>query len=416
MVQEALRPLLKIAMQGDKSAPEQIGSQIKSLAAKTGDDPRLHYLHGLVLLKNFRHAEAIAAMQAGADSKTYYFPIHHVLIYEQIRQKQYDTAIESLLDLSARIGDPGQLWTSEEDRLEAARWLGRMVAYLQGPCANTEVAARLQIAIPVMRSQLTPVYETEMEGGVNELHTDHRELQIQLLSTMSNALAEKKSQAHAAEETAAKLNEQRKDLTVSAREQVAVSEEQLREIDSQLSALEKQYAALQSSHDRINDQIRSVRSEIFSLPTMFYMSQQMLRASQSSPFPSQSIVGARQALSVSEAIAIKEAELQTYLIDLQTNANQQRELMGKAQQVLDARKQAVTQLESQGKRSEQVAHGITRWEKRLAQSRKRSLVSIDRKTDSVRSRISSLSSYEALNASEELAHFVDSQSEAISVP
>lgn len=398
-IEAALRPLVKIASQGDKSAPEQIASQIKSLAGKTGNDPRLHYLHGLALLKNFRHAEAITAMQAGADHKVYYFPIHHFLIYEQVREKKYEAAIESLVDLSARIGDPGQVWTSEEDRLEAARWLGRMVVYLSGPCGEIDVFARMQAAEQAIRSQLTPLYETELDAGVNELHEEYRELQIALLSTEDQAAAKKRAEAKATAEAEQKVIEQRKDLSLSARQNEAVLQEQVREIDSQLAALEAQYTALETTQERLTSQIKSVRNEIIGLPLTYELSRLASRG--------RGLVGTQPSLAMNEAIAIKELELQGYLVDFQANSEKQRKILAGAEQAIAARKLVAAQYQQSSSKEIERATGLARWDKLLKKTSKRSAATIDRKTDFVRTRISSLSSYESFNAANELADYAD---------
>lgn len=398
-IEAALRPLVKIATQGDKSAPEQIASQIKSLAGKTGNDPRLHYLHGLSLLKNFRHAEAMAAMQAGANHKIYYFPIHHFLIYEQIREKKYEAAIESLVELSARIGDPGQVWTSEVDRLDAARWLGRMVVFLSGPCGVTGASARVRAVELLIRDQLTPLYEAEMDAGVNELHAEHRELQVSLLSTEDQAAAKKREEARATAEAEQKVIEQRKDLSLSARQNEAVLHEQAREIDSQLAALETQYTTLEATQERLTSQIKSVRNEIIGLPLTY----ELARLAR----PIGGAGGFRRAIALDEAIAIKELELQAYLVDFQANTEKQRKILAAAELALAARKQVAAQYQQSSSQELVKANGLARWDKLLKKSSKRSAATIDRKTDFVRTRISSLSSYESFNATNELADYAD---------
>lgn len=398
-IEAALRPLVKIASQGDKSAPEQIASQIKSLAGKTGNDPRLHYLHGLSLLKNFRHAEAMAAMQAGANHKIYYFPIHHFLIYEQVREKKYDAAIEGLVDLSARIGDPGQVWTSEVDRLDAARWLGRMVVFLSGPCGEAEVSGRMKAVELVIRTQLTPLYEGEMDAGVDELHAEHRELQVSLLSTEDQAAAKKREEARATAEAEQKVIEQRKDLSLSSRQNEAVLEEQVREIDSQLAALEAQYTALETTQERLTSQIKSVRNEILGLPFTY----ELARLAS----PSRGLIGVQAALSLNDAIAIKELELQDYLVDFQANSEKQRKVLVAAEKAIAARKLVAAQYQQSSSQELERASGLARWDKLLKRKTKRSTATIDRKTDFVRTRISSLSSYESFNATNELAEYAD---------
>lgn len=399
-LREALRPLLKIASKADRSAPEQIASQIQALASKTGNDPRLHYLHGLVLLKNFRHAEAMQAMQAGADHKLYYFPIHHVLIYEQIRQKQYEAAIDSLLDLATRIGDPGQLWTSEVERLEAAQWMGRMMVYLSGPCGDSSAQMLASQADPVIRSLLPPVYQIEMDGGGNELHAEHRALQFQLLATVEGSTAKKASLLKEAEQKQDALNNQKKEVTTSAREQAAVQQEQLKEVESKLQGLEKQYIQLQRTHDQIVTAIASLRVQIATLPVTGTTNTGTLANTNAI----QRFMNLSQATSAQQ-IAMRELELQGYIIELNQNLQKQGEVVKLAEARLGERQQLLAQLQIEDKRRQDATDSLRRWQRRLALSQKKVAAEGDRTSATVRSRISQLSTYDAINANAELGQW-----------
>ncbi len=398
-IEAALRPLVKIASQGDKSAPEQIASQIKSLAGKTGNDPRLHYLHGLALLKNFRHAEAITAMQAGADHKVYYFPIHHFLIYEQVREKKYEAAIESLVDLSARIGDPGQVWTSEVDRLDAARWLGRMVVFLSGPCGDQVAAKLISQAEPVMRSQLLDVYQREMDEGATEVHAEHRALQVQLLSKVDESAAQKASLLKESEQKQLSLNNQKKELSSYEREKAAVQQEQLKEIESQLDSLEKQYLQLQRTHDQIVAAIAALRVQIATTP----ISAPNLPATPAILNAEQVVANANLVQSSNASRALREAELQGYVLELNQNVQKQAAIMKNAEARITQRQLLLFQVHSESQRSQEFAHNLRRWERRLSISHKKVATKGDRSAVAVKTRISLLSTYESIQPQAELS-------------
>jgi hypothetical protein len=398
-VQAALRPLVNIAIQGDKSAPEQIASQIKSLSGKTGNDPRLHYLHGLSLLKNFRHAEAMTAMQAGANHKIYYFPIHHFLIYEQIREKKYEAAIESLVELSARIGDPGQVWTSEVDRLDAARWLGRMVVFLSGPCGDQVAAKLISQAEPVMRSQMPEVYQGAMEEGATEVHADHRALQVQLLSKVNESAAKKAGLLKENEQKKLDLETRKKELSTYEREKAAVQQEQLKEIEGQLESLEKQYLQLQRTHDQIVAAIATLRVQIATTPASTFNGGTIRN-----PVALQRFNDAVQrAQEDGIARALKEAELQGYVIELNENIRKQTAVLKIAEASLLQRQQLLSQLKSENSRQQAAAQDFRRWERRLSMNQKKVATEGDRSAVAVRTRISLLSTYDSIQPQTELS-------------
>ena len=417
----ALKSLLVIASSDDNNASDLIGHQLQTLLPKMDDDPRLHYVHALSLLKQFRHAEAVQAMQSAAGHKLYYFPAHHFLIYEQIRQKQNDEAIESLVDLAERIGEPSQLWTSEEDRLEAARWLGRMIAYLEGPCGQPPVAKQVSQAELAMRMQVGPVYETELNRGMDEIHAEHREMQMLLLASLDTAALKKEEELKATADKEAELLAQKKSLATSAREQEAIGKEQLRDLDSQLSTMEKQYYAIQTSQERLQMSIAAVRVEIVQLPYGIQGVNGVAQFNQGSnnfsTLNSNSIFTMGLTPNqLSTALAVKQLELNSYVIEYQRNANNQSGLLAQAEKMVAARSQLLAVGENTDARNQSSLKGLSRWEQRLTKTKKKTLESTDKRTAAVRSRISLLSTYDSLSVPEELAGLQQSLNGDVIVP
>lgn len=403
---ESLRPLFAIAKRDDKSAPELIDNQIKTLASRLGHDPRLHYLHGLVLLKNFRHAEAIAAMQAGTNDKIYYFPIHRVLCYEQIRQKKYEEAIESLIDLSSRIGEPGQLWTSEVDRLEAARWLGRMVVYLSGPCGDSTAASLMNQAEPVIRSHLSPVYLAELDKGATELHGEHRALQLQLLASVENSEVKKATLLKESQQKQQAFETQKKEITTSARQQTAVQQEQIQELDTELKSLEKQYEQLQRAHDQLLEAIAVLRVQIETTPVLATVgSSDGATLGVASAAGLQSFAGLmNNGIGTNAgAKAIKEAELLGYILELNQNTQKQKGILSSAESRLAQRQQLIGQLRIGDKQQHNTAADLQRWQRRLSLSQKKVNVEAARGAVAIKARIAQFSTYESIQPQAEIS-------------
>ncbi len=397
-IHAALTPILTIAASGDKNAPALVEQQLKSWLPKTGNDPRLHYAYALVLLKNFRHADATKEMQAASDHPLYYFPVHHFLIYEQVRQKQYDLAIDSLLDLSARLGDPGQLWTSEDDRLQAARWLGRMIAFLEGPCGNPEVARQMNREEAMIRSLVGPVYASEIDLGFNEVHAEHREMQLLLLAAVDTAVLKKADELKAAEQKQKEIDAAKKSLATSAREQEAIVEEQIRDTDSQLGAMEKQFEVLTKAQATLQSTIASVRLEIAQLPGYAQVVNAGPGFNGGIPTFSQPLTQNQ----INSAMAVKYQELDSYVLELQKNAAKQTDLLNKASVLMSSRRQLQSQGSSAEGKNQDTLRGMARWEQRLNTKKKKVIQITDRRTAAIRLRIPLVSSFDAFNPQEEL--------------
>ena len=396
-IQEALTPVLSFATSGGKNALTQIEQQLKSSLPRTGNDPRLHYVYALVLLKNFRHADATQEMQAAADHPLYYFPVHHFLIYEQIRNKEYENSVDSLLELSERLGDPGQLWTSEDERLEAAHWLGRMLAFLESPCGN-ELAAQLATrAEPLIRMQVGLAYESELDRGFNEVHVEHREMQMLLLAATDTAAEKKAEELKAAEKKQHDIDAAKKSIATSAREQAAIMKEQIRDLESKLGVLEKQFEVLSTAQARLQGSITAVRLEIVQLPSYAQSSNTINTISPNSGF------GRLTQDELDRALAVKYLELNSYVFDLQVNAAKQKELLSQAGQFVSSRQQLLSQGSLAEDKNQDDLHRMARWEQRLNSKKKKVSQLTDRRTITVRTRIPQISSYDAFNPQEELA-------------
>ena len=332
-------------------------------------------------------------MQTAADHALYFFPVHHFLIHEQIRNKEYENSVDSLLELSERLGDPGQFWTSEDERLEAAHWLGRMLAFLESPCGN-EVAAQLaKRAEPLIRTQVGPAYESELDLGFNEVHAEHREMQMLLLAATDTAAQKKVEELKAADKKQQEIDATKKSIATSVREQAAIAEEQIRDLESKLGVLEKQYEVLSTAQERLQVSIAAVRLEIAQLPNYAQLSNTNPRSGS----------GRLTQNELDRALAVKNLELNGYVIDLQVNAVKQKELLSQAGQFVSMRQQLVSQDSLAESKNNDDLRRMARWEQRLNSKKKKVSQLTDRRTTAVRTRIPQIASYDAFNPQEELA-------------
>ena len=114
-------------------ALQDAGQQYQQAKTFAGGDQRLEYGWTLILIKHRRYAEAIQRLDAIVVDK----PDHRTALYWRIRvkmlTKQYAAALVDLETFSNTIQRPDD----PEDR-QAARFVGRMMGYLQGPSQRAD--------------------------------------------------------------------------------------------------------------------------------------------------------------------------------------------------------------------------------------------------------------------------------------
>jgi hypothetical protein len=195
------------------------------------------------------------------------------------------------------------------------------------------------------------------------------------------------------------LNNQKKELSSYEREKAAVQQEQLKEIESQLDSLEKQYLQLQRTHDQIVAAIAALRVQIATTP----ISAPNLPATPAILNAEQVVANANLVQSSNASRALREAELQGYVLELNQNVQKQAAIMKNAEARITQRQLLLFQVHSESQRSQEFAHNLRRWERRLSISHKKVATKGDRSAVAVKTRISLLSTYESIQPQAELS-------------
>ena len=98
------------------------------------NDPRLPYAYGLILLKHLKYGEALDAFaQALRFDETPYLPAWQATIWQLMRSKKHEAALERVAELANQLERPDLDWLDDQRRLDCAAWMGRVVGALQGP-------------------------------------------------------------------------------------------------------------------------------------------------------------------------------------------------------------------------------------------------------------------------------------------
>lgn len=253
---------LRLGRDGLASAEEHYRA-----ARKLSDrDPRLHYGFGLILWKNVRYDDALARFEEAIDrADPPYWPAWQTTIRLRISRRDSDAALQQILELSRQLQrqTAGSV-TSPED-LDCAKWMGRLVAYLEQPDKevpiDADAVARCDNTIGERLSGNLLLLNAYRDGK-SELQADFA------AATRSAEEALQKVQARVQEQSSQELEqigrekEQQKDQI----EQLEMTAEQWKAwIDEQTAKYDKQLQELTRSHQEVQIQLQQLWSTMLAL-------------------------------------------------------------------------------------------------------------------------------------------------------
>ncbi|MGH7129520.1 MAG: hypothetical protein ACREIV_13200, partial [Planctomycetaceae bacterium] len=236
------------------------------------DDPRIDHAHGLVLLKNLRYDDAAARFLAAARHKTApHLPAWQALIRCRLLREQTEQALTELSDLAGLLADADTRWANPAWRGEGARFLGRVLGYLELP----GVALIEKITLAEHDLKLRKLLNEELQKSYDQGRLSVGE-QYHALAAELNKLDAAMKEEHAAkiaeqqQELVAdkqELDDQRKELEMTAEDWQAWIDDQVQRSDKQLELLKKDYSALDQTARALTRSILEAQREITRLET-----------------------------------------------------------------------------------------------------------------------------------------------------
>lgn len=214
-----------------------------------GDDSRLDYAYGLILLKQFKHKEAVAQFQAATQRKgDPLWPAWQALVWGHFAAKDYTSGCDRMTEMAKKLA----AIANEDDSPEVRRsieWLGQMVAAL-GKVADAgkqrdavvKVDAKLQELFTGDELALYESGKREVGAVATDVTRDAEELQQKLQAKDDDERKKKLEEVASNLETS---KEKRDSLKRSAEDWKTWLDEQLDAKDKQLARLEKDYAFLE---------------------------------------------------------------------------------------------------------------------------------------------------------------------------
>jgi tetratricopeptide (TPR) repeat protein len=237
-------------------------AHFERLQKQRPDDPRIQYALALVLLKNFQQAEAIDHLEAAIRVDSAYLPAWRLRLGLLLKSKEYAQVSERLYELADVVGRAAPSPPSMAVREQTAAYMGRVVAFLQGPLGDYEVAEQAcQLAKNLDALLGEGLHESFTAGRINLTREHHALLdEVELLTDA--AAADKLEQLAEAEAEGAELESERDTVKRTQEQWDAIIKEEVGEIDSKLGALEKRHDSVQQELVTLSDAIIAMRVEM----------------------------------------------------------------------------------------------------------------------------------------------------------
>lgn len=245
-------------------AAEQYATEARRLCDK---DPRLDYALGLVYLKNFRTTEALKHFAAAKHRADYpYLPAEQAEIWYLLSRKEYEPGLDRLTQLVKTISDSPAVWPDTATRTNTAHWVGRVIAFLQGPGSGRNVDTALKRPGMDFRASLSTPYRPAYDAGQLMTQSNHEQFVARVDEVRKNsqtALLEDKNDEH--DEIANRREEitgQQNDIERDAKQWKEWLDDQTSQADELLNELEKEYITLEEQDASILRSMRALSIEL----------------------------------------------------------------------------------------------------------------------------------------------------------
>ncbi len=321
------------------------------------NDPRVDYALALIALRNFNQSEAIGHLESAVATDPAYLPAWRALLGLQLKGKDPIQVVDRLYELADVVGRASASPPDAKVREEIAAYIGRVVAFLEGPLGDYEVAELCRAHARNLDVLLGDELHSAYTAGRIELTREHHALldEEEILKTVAEA--DKEQRLAEAEVRSDELDEERQSVKRTQEEWDAIIKEEVGEIDSNLSALEKRHGSVQTELNTLADAITTVRVEI----------QRLLSIRDSEEFDG----GNRRPRPRSNTDAIDlqvaalQVELNQYLAQYDATAQEQAQILQAARSLMSQRERALRNYQkATGKAADRIKQ-LDRWTDRV---------------------------------------------------
>jgi hypothetical protein len=338
-------------------AAEVAGRRAESLQESHPDDPRIAYALALIQLRNFHQAEALEHLDASLAVDPAYLPAWQLRLALQLKGKHYSEVIDQLYTLADVVGCASSPPPDLAVRQQTARHIGRVVAFLQGPLNDYELAELMHAHAHNLDVLLGEDLHAAYTTGRVELTREHHALLDEADILEAAAETDKQHDLEQAQAEGEKLDAQRQDVERTQDEWDAIIKEEVGEIDSRLEALEKRHESVQQELTSLTEAISVVRIEI---QRLLSIRDRMIRDGEDRDPPRPV-----NTASIDLQIAALQVELDQYLVQYEAASQEHAQILRAADSLVRQRRTALANYQKATGRAAERIQQLNRWTDRL---------------------------------------------------
>lgn len=326
----------------------------QSLQTSRPDDPRIEYALALISLKNFQQTEAIAHLEAAIQVDPAYLPAWRLLLGLQLKGREYQKLTERLYELADVVGGAAEAPPPQQVREQTAEYLGRVVAFLQGPLGDYEVAEQACRLAQNLDALLGEDLHEAYTAGRIALTREHHALLDEEQVLIAAAQVDQAQQLADAEAEGAQLESERDNVKRTQEQWDAIIKEEVGEIDSKLEALKKRNDSVQQEQTALSEAITVVRVEM-----------QRLAALRDSALREGTRERPANARGIDVRLAALELELNQYLSQYDAASQEQAQILQAANGLMGQRQKSIARYQQATGRAADRIKQLDRWTDRV---------------------------------------------------
>lgn len=348
---ECFAALLDQGFQRQPDALSEAVARADGLREERPDDPRVSYALALIALRNFKQTEAIDHLEQAIVVDPAYLPAWRLRLGLQLKGKHYLETVERLYELADVVGRASPSPPDGELREQIAEYIGRVIAYLEGPLGDYEVAELCAPHARNLDALLGDDLHSAYTSGRIALTREHHALLDEEEILKAAAEADKEQQLADAAARGEELDTERQDVKRTQAEWDAIIKEEVGEIDSQLGALEKR-------HDSVRQELTTLANAITAMQLQI---SQLLAIRQSAEEEGRQNRRQVNATAIDLQIAACQAELAQYSAQYDAVSAEQAQIVRAGRSLVGQRDRALANYQrATGKAAERVQQ-LDRW-------------------------------------------------------
>lgn len=332
------------------SLPEAV-ARAEGLQDDRPDDPRVSYALALIALRNFKQTEAIDHLEQAIAVDPAYLPAWRLRLGLQLKGKHYLETVDRLYDLADVVGRASPSPPDGERREQIAEYIGRVIAFLEGPLGDYEIAELCAPHARNLDALLGDDLHSAYTSGRISLTREHHALLDEEEILKAVAEADKEQQLADAAARGEELDTERQDVKRTQSEWDAIIKEEVGEIDSQLGALEKR-------HDSVRQELTTLANAITAMQLQI---SQLIAIRQSAEEEGRQNGRRVNATAIELQIAACQAELAQYSAQYDAVSAEQAQIVRAGRSLMGQRERALASYQkATGKAAERVQQ-LDRW-------------------------------------------------------